>query len=737
MDNKAYTICFWIFCAILALPLFLVPGLSNPPDWDKTVFFRCFMVVAIALFAWNVYKNRDFKDVKQKLKSIKVPFLILCSVFLWFLLATIFSQDFSFSLWGSPYRSGGVITFFFYLLFAVFGFLIIKKEDWHKLIKWSLFAGCLVGFVALFQNFSVFSNFLHPFEARPPSTTGNSIFLGIYSLMLFFVAVEVFLKSELKKQRILYGAISVFLFFIVLISGSRAAYLGLLTGTLYFLLSFPQENKKIKLVKIAGFALICLGFLFVIYVNITPKLPEFIQQNTVLNTVSGRLSFKLFKQEARFSAWDITWQAIKQKPVLGYGPENLQIGFDRYYDPSLPQMPQTWWDRAHNIFLDTAVSVGIPGLILYLLFFIYIFWHLHKRHAIQSAMLAYFTAMLLSFDSFVTYIIIFFLAGYSLNLIKKEDASDKKEGFKPERKNKFVFSLVLLLLFIFIFFFNILPYITGSNTSFAMRLLRQGKCQDSINLMEKTITAKNYAANYAKLKYAEALKECGSSAEIQTGLAYTKRAIEVLEEASLSRPKYTNIWVFLARFGNILLEREPNPEKRQELSRQIKDYVKKGLALSPERQELIIEQEKNFVLDKNYQSAISLAEECAKIYSGFGACYWFSGLANIYLGNQEEGTRQIQLARDAGYTSSMLQLADAYASQNNYAELEYIYGIMAHDYPENFNYRALHAFSSAQIGRYDKAKAEALEVIRLGPKEAGDEARAFIKSLPYPYNQLP
>lgn len=91
--------------------------------------------------------------------------------------------------------------------------------------------------------------------------------------------------------------------------------------------------------------------------------------------------------DPRFSAWQITLKAIKEKPIFGWGPENLSIGFDKYYDPSLPYISKEWggwWDRAHNIILDTAATFGIPAVIIYLALFAVLFWQLQKSKKISS-----------------------------------------------------------------------------------------------------------------------------------------------------------------------------------------------------------------------------------------------------------------------------------------------------------------------------------------------------------------
>lgn len=729
-QNKIAQIYFYLFAAILALPLIVFPPFVTSPDWDKTIIFRCLLSVTLAIFLWQAYKNRAFPEIKQKIKSLGAAFWALTAVFGIFLFSTLFSQDISFSFWGSPYRAGGFLTFSFYLLFAVLAFLAIKQEGWKKLLNWSLVVGWMVGLIAVFQKFQIFSNVLHSYDS-PPSTTGNSSWMAIYILLLFFVALGFFFKENLRAWRIFYGLTLIFFSFVILISNSRSSYLAILAGFLYFILLFPQKNRKIRIAQILGVLVVVLITAFVVYVNVRPILPSSIRDNQVVS----RLSLKLLAGESRFSVWKIGLEAIKEKPLLGWGPENFQIGFDKFYDPQLPKVSGVWWDKAHNVFIDTAVSSGLLGLAAYLFFFALLFWRLQKikkyengilAHTSQAAILSFFIADFFSFDSFVMLIILFLIVGFSFSLIKKGAELNLAAETKAPRENKLAPGLILTAALLFLIFFNFLPYFTARASGLAEKMLKRNDCQGAIELMEKTIKAKNYASTYAKLKYGEISGRCG--------LEYMERGIEVLEDTAASMPKNTNLWFALIDMNNILRENGKDPVKDQELSNKGKEYIKKGLEICPKRQEFLGEKERSLVLDRNYEAVTPVAQECFKIYDKSGPCHWYLGIANIFLGNQEEGTKQIEASENLGYSGNLGYLAEAYLSQKNYSGLKDIYSWLADKHPDVFQYHAYLAFAYKMLGEYRGARAEAIEVMRLGTDEAIQEAKAFIKTLPYPFD---
>jgi len=75
---------------------------------------------------------------------------------------------------------------------------------------------------------------------------------------------------------------------------------------------------------------------------------------------------------SRLFIWDRTVSLIRARPVLGWGLETLREVFPydrevlvRYFGPR-PVIV----DRAHNDMLQMAVSIGIPGAIAYLAFWL-------------------------------------------------------------------------------------------------------------------------------------------------------------------------------------------------------------------------------------------------------------------------------------------------------------------------------------------------------------------------------
>ena len=730
--NWLYLIGFFV---ILALPILDSPPWFSPPDWGKTIVFRIVLSILIFIFSWQILSRKRFN------LRTSLAFWLLLLLFGIFFLATIFSLDRNFSLWGSPYRSGGFLNFAFYIIFAVLAFLILRRQDWQKIWDFAIFIGILVGLIAIFQWQGLFKEILITREVRPPSTIGNPIFLAIYLLLLSFLALSFGIKETRVAKKIFYFFSFLLFIFVILLTYTRAAYVGLAVGFLYFLFFYPR---RLILLKISALVLVISGIYGIYYINTRP-LPEFIQENKFLLGVTQRLSIKAALLDPRISSWKVSWKALKDRQILGYGPENFSIGFDKFYDPSLPKIEKmpgsvtSWWDRAHNFFSDISVSAGVPALIVYLALFGVLFWQLQRLkkepekviicHGIQATFLAYLVANFFSFDAFSTYIISFLLVGYTLHLASQEYQSQASPVSLPEFIVKYK-GLILFLLFVglvwFIWVFNVRPFQINKEINLALSESEQGFCQRALARMERILSEHSILDNYLRLRYSTVIDYCIiEKLELKEELA--KKATEILKENIKIRPYYTRNWLSLGEYTNILIG-----QGKENLKNEANYYFEKAHQLSPKRQEVFIEWIITDLLTGEYQKAKEKAQKCIDLNEKLGDCWWLMGLSNIYLNELEKGKENIEIAGKKGYPihseNSLLKLAKVYLDTENYQKLIEIYKELIKIKPANPEYYISLMIVYSEIGDFENTKKQALKILELWP-EYGEEVKEFLKSL--------
>jgi putative inorganic carbon (HCO3(-)) transporter len=774
MKGKFYWVYLIGFFLILVLPLLNLPPWFSPPDWGKTIVFR--IVLSILLFFFILQKTQINAD-KTDLCRYGLPFWLLIGLLGIFFLATIFSLDRNFSFWGSPYRSGGFLNFAFYIIFAILAFLIIKDRDWQKIWDFAIFIGILVSLVAIFQWKGLFSQFLIPFSGRPPSTVGGPIFLAIYLLLLTFLTLSFLIKERNWAKKFFY-LISLFLFVFVavFITVTRAAIIGLAIGFLYFLFFYPSYQHRVLIIlskALVGIILI-LGIYGIYYLNTAPQFPKFIQENRILMDVASRVSIKAGLTDPRISGWKVAKQAIMERPILGYGPENFSIGFDKYYDPALPGIEKSpygvtsWWDRAHNFVFDIGVTAGIPALIIYLLLFGVLFWQLQKLkslipHALQATFIGYLVANFFSFDTFSTYLISFLLIGYSFHLIAEgtldntpknaeqfsvnqhrhqREISDKsllrRTYLTITKWKKLILAILLVILLWFIWVFNIKPFLINKEINWASYESREGYHEKALVRMENLLAKRSFLDDYLRLKYIEIIGECLKKNPELT-LPFSEKAVEILKENVKIRPYYTRNWLLLGSYANILLEKaiqagkEIQSEEVQNLKQEANSYFEKANQLSPKRQEIFTEWIRTDLLTGEYEKAETKAQTCIDLNEKLEECYWLMGLSQAGLKNIEKSDYYLKIAGEKGFNTqsknSLYELIRVYIDTKNYRGLVETFSKLIEIEPQNPQHHASLATAYRELGNYEMAKKEALKVLELQP-EAKEEVERFLRELP-------
>src|SRR3989344_684403 len=192
-ENSSQDGFYWIyltgFFLIIIQILNVLPFWFIPTDWGKAIIFRIILSILIFLFISQIlFKKISILSVGEKIKSVRLPLLLLLALFGIYLLATIFSVNQHFSLCGDPNRNGGFINFSLYIFWALLAFLIIKKNGWQKVLDFLIVVSIFVCIVAFFQRFGIFNKYFIPFESRPISVMGNTILLSIYLLLTTFLS---------------------------------------------------------------------------------------------------------------------------------------------------------------------------------------------------------------------------------------------------------------------------------------------------------------------------------------------------------------------------------------------------------------------------------------------------------------------------------------------------------------------------------------------------------------------
>src|SRR3989344_2651264 len=176
INNNVNHIIFWVVCIILFLPIIVLPPNFQPSDWTRSILFRVIITVLVSFLLFRFfYKKRMVISLPKWKTSTYLPLLLLAGFFITLIIATIFSQDITFSIFGSPTRAGGILNLLFFFLFSILLAIFIEKNQWEKLFRILFVTGFLASALAVVQYFNLLKNIFISFESgSTPSFLGNS-----------------------------------------------------------------------------------------------------------------------------------------------------------------------------------------------------------------------------------------------------------------------------------------------------------------------------------------------------------------------------------------------------------------------------------------------------------------------------------------------------------------------------------------------------------------------------------
>ena len=341
------------------------------------------------------------KIKKPKLNFINTSFglFVLISIITGFT-----GVDPSRSFWGSFVRFQSNFDFLHYwVLLLILPCFIPTKE---KLITWLKNVNLSYLYVSIFYYigyvFNVFSLGVNNTEkGRWMGFAGNSIFMSVFLLLNIFFSLYLFFENVEKKEKkltFLYSSI-IFTFFLFQ-TGCRGSLLALAFSGFLFLLvaSFWKYDKFIDLYHLDNRKLsrwILISFMGIILLSFplrnVPWLNKFTPIKRILSTSSENVSVA-----NRLAVYRTSILAFTQKPWLGWGPSNYEIAYQNNFDPEMVSIsPNEFrFDKAHNMYLETAVVSGIIGLIFYILMYYSVHFSLKS---ISEEILEFFPKIILIF----------------------------------------------------------------------------------------------------------------------------------------------------------------------------------------------------------------------------------------------------------------------------------------------------------------------------------------------------
>lgn len=436
-----------ILAASLVVPILYAKNLLFLFITTKVFTFYFLIELSLILFAVLIYFNNKYFSVNKKNKILAI-FTLYFGVKV---VSDLLGFSFFKSFWGGYERMMGLFTWIHLFIFLI---LLIsffkKKKDYFALFDVSIATSLFVAFYGLMQKMNIGGDFvIHRGIDRIDSTIGNAAFLASYLIFNIFFAVYLFLQKNDVTWKLYYVFVVLFESAILFFTATRGGILGLTVGLglLLLLNLFLTTNKRVKKYSVA----VILLFLVIstgIYLN---RDSDFVQNSKPLKRITG-MSFSDATVNSRLTLWKKSFQICLERPVFGWGENNINIAIDKYYTEDINE---DWFDSTHSVVFDNLISHGFVGLFVYAYLLLYLLIYLFKHRkentveflVFSSLLVAYFVQNLFLFDTIVTMTMFLLVVAFIVSI------NDFDKKISGEKRGYSVFIVIFLIVSSVVFMF--------------------------------------------------------------------------------------------------------------------------------------------------------------------------------------------------------------------------------------------------------------------------------------------
>lgn len=324
--KETYILCietginFCLLFLLTILPFFHTAGLQS-----------AFYLTATFLWIIKCIIQQKFDFAKT---SLTIPFL---GFGLMVLFSTITSLNFKYSLNELRGEFGTYLLIFF---------LAVNNIKSIKFVRWMAFSIFVTSFII--SLYGILEYFFK--KVRISSLTADVNYLSATLILLFSYPISFWFMGVFSKRwvKLILCLISLCILTCLVLSFSRGGYVAFLVEMILLILILRRKGWVWK------FILVCLigGILLSAFASVRVK--------TFYHLFDENIDNNSF---IRLKAWEFSLELIPDYSMtgIGYGKESLRLSF-----PSEPVVGTI--GHLHNIFLETALEIGLPGLVFFVWF---------------------------------------------------------------------------------------------------------------------------------------------------------------------------------------------------------------------------------------------------------------------------------------------------------------------------------------------------------------------------------
>ena len=565
----------------------------------------------------------------------------------------------------------------------------------------------------------------------------NEAFTFIITGLVFLL----YLIRPIEKYFLVgFSILSVVMIIMTAVRGSIIAVI--VAFVIFAILCFLSGARRLGLALIITGAVLCSLW----GIAVAARNTHFVQSHSILLRLSD-VSLKSKTVNTRFWAWRAGidgWNDSFKTIIVGYGPENFNVPFSKHFNPKFYEGSgsETLFDRAHNMFVEILVTMGIVGFLTYLLVFASLLWVARKlwyssedlrgrltASTIIAGLGAYSIHNAFIFDTSANLVVFFIMAGFvyycdpDLKGVPSPGALSPRRLMNPLLGNVLVI-LAVLGMFVSAYMTSVRPVEANYSFTRGYRAYWGGDLVRAIDKHKEAINYDTFGVYDYRHKYQQFLLE--NISRIQRDPEYSgpdaKTHISdlLLEGAEFVKNNFAFKddylpYLYLARTYIVLGSGDPtSPFNDLAL-----EMVTKALEVSPTFIRSYYELAQVYINKNDLDRAINTFLDASKRNDKIPLTWWYLGMTYLDNGNLQDGIAAVTRARELGYR---------FDSPDRYADAIRLYEKLVKLQPDDATFNAALAEAYAHGGRIDDAVIYAKKAAKLNPAFEAD-ARAVVESL--------
>jgi len=412
---------FYLLLAWVTMPIFILIGQTLRLEQVIGNLFLMYItilgittLVFVSIYFYKLYQVNGVSYFKQNL--IKHPWnLAFFAMLVWSLLASLLADDLMLAFYGTFYRNDGFSTYCIYAAIYCCAQINNSENLREKVLQYFILSSLPLCLVTILQYFNYSTEVFGIYyrerllsNMRYAAIFYNTNHYGYYLTMIIAVSAGLYFKSKRTLEHIFYIFIFTLNTWCLIINNTFGCYLSIvficIAGPLFLKKTAGKLSKTKYLIPLMLLILLTISSSQIVANN-------FLILSSDVKNIAAENSAAKNAGSKRWELWTNGVDMLKNRPIFGYGPENLG---KEYLARGIDQ------DRPHNEYLQHALFLGIPALFLYLttLFTILLNWLKNLPYLAAPAfvsglaIIAYLFSAFFGNTMFYTAIFFFLLLGY-------------------------------------------------------------------------------------------------------------------------------------------------------------------------------------------------------------------------------------------------------------------------------------------------------------------------------------